>query len=313
MRALILDVGQDAYLREPLGRDILVYQTEYLKAAKVFSQIIVLTDTIAEDQTQDNVHYYVCLRPPKYEFLKSVLDDQPFLLLNGPVLTDLPAAQIRNLFFTGVMDMLCLTAGDMRGSTFALEKTASGALLTAFGAGETAAQIYVINPLLLTYYFHERFELRIFLTEALKHRKQVVCRSAPEWTECVNNFPAYIRATRHLKNGAELPGQLINGSYYGQNCEVDFSAELTGAQFFGDNCIVGKNCSLKNSVLLGGNEVGAFTMLNDSILQKNVRVGQYCELKNSLVGANSVIESHVRIPEGMVVAPDSIIKSGSGV
>ncbi|MDR1452424.1 MAG: NDP-sugar synthase [Candidatus Margulisbacteria bacterium] len=313
MRALILDVGQNVYLREPLNRDILAYQTEYLKAANIFSKIIVLTDTLAEDQTQDGVHYYVCPQLPKYEFLKSVLDDQPFLLLNGPVLTDLPAARIRDLFFNGVMDLLCLTSGGVCGSTFMLEKTASGALLTAFGAGETAAQIYVINPLLLTYYFYERFELQIFLTEALKHRRQIICRSVPEWTECVNNFPAYIRATRHLKNSANLPGQLINGSYYGKNCEIDFSAEQLGAQFFGDNCAVEKNCSLQNSVLLGSNEVGAATVLSDSILQKNVRIGQCCELKNSLVGANSIIESHVRIPEGMIVAPDSLIKSGSGV
>jgi NDP-sugar pyrophosphorylase family protein len=211
------------------------------------------------------------------------------------------------------MDLLCLTADGLRGSTFALEKTAGGALLTAFGAGETAAQIYVINPLLLTYYFHERFELRIFLTEALKHRKQVGCRSVTEWTECVNNFPAYIRATGHLKNGADLPGQLINGSYYGKNCEIDFSAELSGRQFFGDDCAVGKNCVLQSSVLLGGNTIDENTRLNDVILQKNVRIGRYCELKNTFVGANSVIENNVRLPEGLVIAPDSIIKSGSGV
>ncbi|GBR74095.1 nucleoside-diphosphate-sugar pyrophosphorylase [Candidatus Termititenax aidoneus] len=313
MRALILDVGLEICLREPLGRDILDYQTEYLKAANIFSKIIVLTDTIAEDYTQDNVYYYVCTQPPKYEFLKSVLDDQPFLLLNGPVLTDFPAVKIRDLFFNSVLDLLCLTAGEMRGSTFALEKTAGGVLLTAFGTGETAAQIYVINPLLLTYYFHERFELQTFLTEVLKHRKQIVCRAMPEWTECVNNYPAYINATRHLKNSENLPGQLIDGSYYGKNCEIDFSAELSGLQFFGADCAVGKNCALKNSVLLGGNKIGEAARLSDVILQKNVCIGQHCELKNSLIGANSVIENNVRIPEGMIVAPYSIIKSGSGV
>jgi NDP-sugar pyrophosphorylase family protein len=127
------------------------------------------------------------------------------------------------------------------------------------------------------------------LTEILKHRKQIVCRTVPEWTECVNNYPAYINATRHLRNNENLPGQLIDGSYYGKNCEVDFSAELSGTQFFGDNCAVGKNCVLKNSVLLGGNKIGEAVRLSDVILQKNVRVGRHCELRNSLIGANSVI------------------------
>ncbi|GBR75902.1 nucleoside-diphosphate-sugar pyrophosphorylase [Candidatus Termititenax persephonae] len=306
MHCLIIDVraGRAELMpyRELPGQDILVYQISLLRRAG-FKDITVLSDFIAEDFRQAGITYYACPRPPKYAFLKRVLNDQPFLLLNGPALTDYPLNKLAEAYQADKPDVLCLTGGGLLGETFYVEPTA--------GTSEIAAQIYIINPLLLTYYYHEYFETGLFLTEMLKHRRIIKCCSHKGWSECVNNYPAYLRAAHYLLGCGAVPGSPINNLYYGKKCEVDFTADLGGRLFFGDNCQVGAQSRLQDSLLLGQNTLGGGVRLTNCLLQKYVTIGNNCVLENCLIGERSVIGDNVRLTD-FVLAPRSVIKSGSG-
>lgn len=311
MRALILDIGQNKYLRDILGQDILLYQLEWLRAGGC-THISVLTDSIEKNFKYENVNYYACSELPKYEFLKSLLDDKPFVLLNGPFLSDTPLKEITNMYYGARPDVLCLTGGNMRGETFTVERDRSTALLNVFGADEATSNVYIINPLLLSFYFFEQFDIQLFLTEMIKHRRRIFCESNTAWGEYINTYPAYFEASKHLLS-AELDATLINDSYYGKNCEIDFSVQQSGRQFFGDDCLVGKNCVLQDSIFLHNVQIGSASRIKNSLLQKNVKIGRHCELENCLIGENCMLEDNVRLPAGSILAAGSILKTGSGV
>ncbi|GBR77587.1 mannose-1-phosphate guanylyltransferase [Candidatus Termititenax dinenymphae] len=300
MRAIILDVGQKKELRELPGQDILAYQVTALQQTG-FDTIIVLSDLFAEDYKQSGAAYYACPSAPKYDFLKSILNDEPFLLINGPALTDFPPAKLMDFFRKEHADVLCLTARDLTGETFSASTDPE----------EYSAQFYVLNPVLFTYYFYEYFEIRLFLTEMYKHRKKIIYQHSGGWNEYVNTHTAYVRAARYLLQKSLIPGSKVNNAYYGKNCEIDFAANLSGTQFFGANCKAEAESLLSDSLLLGNNTIGAGSRIVNSLLQRNVKIGRNSALDNCLIGEGSVIEDNVRLPSGFVLAPQSIIRSGS--
>ena len=313
MRALIIDIGQKKDIRDILGQDILLYQLDWLRAAKI-TDITVFTDNITKNLQYDGIHYYACTEPPKYELLKTVLDDKPFFLLNGPVLTNYSGETLNKLYNKLQADVLCLTGGSFYGETFAVERDGAAALLNVFGSGETVNNIYVINPLLLSFYFYERFDIQLFLTEMIKHRRRIFCENNTGWIEYVNTYPAYFQATKQLLSSVpELSGSKIHNSYYGKNCEIDFSVKLLGQQFFGDDCRIGLNCVLENSIFLNKIQIADSARIKNSILQKNVKIGKNCELENCLIGENCIIEDNIRLPAGIILAADSVIKTDSGI
>ncbi|MDR1997420.1 MAG: NDP-sugar synthase [Candidatus Margulisbacteria bacterium] len=313
MRALLIDIGQKKDLRDILGRDILAHQLSWLRADKELEEIVIFSDWITQNYQKDNVAYYACRGLPKYGLLKKVLNDQPFLLLYGPVLSAFPLHNLREQFCALRADILCLTGGSFHGETYAVEQNTRQELLSPFGSGDAADNVYIINPLTLTYYFHERFDIQAFLTEMRKHRRQIYCLPNPDWIEYVNNYAAYYQATRRLLDSPELPGTKIHNSYYGGNCEIDFSVELRGRQFFGEDCRVGARGILSDSVFLDRTVIGADARISGSILQKNVKIGRSCELPNCLIGAGCVIGDKVRLSPGTVLAADSTVQSDSGV
>ena len=313
MRGLIIDIGQKKELREILSRDILDYQIERLQVEKMLSDIVVLTDTIEQDYQQGNVSYCACSELPKYEKLKAILDDRPFLLIYGPILNTFPLENLREQFWATQADIVCLSGGCFYGETFGVEIDDLHRLTSAFGTGGPLNNIYIINPLILTYYFHERFEIQTFLAEMLKHHRKIFCLNNTEWLEYINTYPAYFQTTKYLLQQPGLQGTKIHNSFYGKNCEIDFSVELHGRQFFGDDCQAGAASILQNSVFLSGVTVGANSRVSDSILQKHVKIGNNCELDNCLLGENCQIGDNVRLPRGTILAADSVVRTDSGV
>jgi NDP-sugar pyrophosphorylase family protein len=313
MRAVIIDIGQRKDLREILGQDILDYQLEWLKADTQIEDVIILTDSITVAKKQKKVSYYACPELPKYEFLKSILNDQPFLLLYGPILSAFPVRALREHFWLNKADISCLTGGYFQGETLTIEQDGIHKLLSVFGTGDSVNNAYIINPLILTYYFHERFDIQLFLTDMLKHSRKIFCLNNPDWVEYVNNYTAYFQTTNYFLELSNVQGTKIHNSYYGDNCEIDFSVELYGRQFFGKDCRVGQHSVLKNSVFLDSVTIGTDSRVSNSILQKRVKIGQHCELEHCLLGENCTVGDNVRLPAGTILAADSVVQSNSGV
>ena len=313
MRALIIDIGRKKELRGILGRDILAYQLDWLRTEKMISEVIVLTDSITEDSQDADVSYYACRELPKYEQLKTILDDKPFLLIYGPILSAFSLKALREEYRNTQADILCLGGGYFCGETFGIGIDSVRRVTSAFGVDGPLHNVYIINPLILTYYFHERFEMQTFLAEMLKHHRKIFFLNNPEWLEYVNTYPAYFQATKYLLQRPELQGTKIHNSFYGKNCEIDFSVELHGRQFFGDDCRAGAGGVIRNSVFLDDVFVGANSRVSNSILQKGVKIGDNCELENCLLGEDCQIGANVRLPKGTILAAGSIVQTDSGV
>jgi NDP-sugar pyrophosphorylase family protein len=308
-----MDIGQPADLRQILGRDILDYQLDWLKTDDDITETIVLTDSVAVDLRRSGTVYHSCAELPKYDLLKSLLNDQPFLLIYGPLLTSFKPQELRAAFRAAQADIVCLTGGFFHGETFAVEQDSGHKLTSVFGSGAPVNNLCIVNPLLLTYYFHERFEMQTFLAEMLKARRRIFCLENTGWLEYVNTYPAYFQASGWLLKNAPVKGAKIHQSYYGKNCEIDFSVSLRGRQFFGDDCLIGKDSILQNSIFLDRAAVGENCRINNSILQKNVKIGRNCELKNCLLGEGVAIGDNVRLPDNTILAAGSAVKDYSGV
>jgi glucose-1-phosphate adenylyltransferase len=64
---------------------------------------------------------------------------------------------------------------------------------------------------------------------------------------------------------------------------------------------------VRHSVLSAGCEVGAHTVIEDSVLLPNVRIGRHCRIKRAIVDAECVIADGTVIDTGSPLTPPGYV------
>ncbi|KKP36149.1 MAG: Bifunctional protein GlmU [candidate division TM6 bacterium GW2011_GWF2_32_72] len=81
--------------------------------------------------------------------------------------------------------------------------------------------------------------------------------------------------------------QLFSGTRIGANCEINSFCSLINC-IVEDNVIIHTHCSLSNSVIKEGAQVGPFAFIKgNSVIGKNSHIGSFVEVKNSIIGEDS--------------------------
>lgn len=253
--------------------------------------------------------------------IKDLVRDEPFFVLLGNFITEFPFSLLKSEFIAKRSD-LCFLYGDkdnrQDGYFVKLDKSHklrdfkynSGNYLSVF------QNIFLISPELLEYLvpgenynFYEKF-----LPEMLRRNKFINgLKNKHEHFALTDPASWYRTNYALLRANKVIVGSKINDIYYGDKCDIDFSAELKGEQFFGNNCRVGKDCKLKDSIFFNDLQLGKNVLVNNAIICSGTVIGDNCVIENAIVGEKVTIDSHVRIAPGTVLAKGSIIKKSSGV
>jgi bifunctional UDP-N-acetylglucosamine pyrophosphorylase/glucosamine-1-phosphate N-acetyltransferase len=104
--------------------------------------------------------------------------------------------------------------------------------------------------------------------EAMAARKNYVQESGA-------HASLYVDGRLQVGKGTKiLPGVVVEGDVIiGDNCKIGPNCYIRGSTSIGDRCHVGQAVEIKNSILLGGTNVGHLSYLGDSILGEKVNFG----------------------------------------
>lgn len=268
---------------------------------------------------------------------EAYFDDQPMLVFNGDVLTDINISQIveyhrkkggrATLTLTRVEDPtaygLILTDADGRVTRF-VEKPSWEQVTTLSASGMAAdtinAGIYVLDPKIFNNVpagVEYSFERQLF-PALLAHGDPVYGYISDRYWIDIGN-PRQYRAAHEaiLRNevAVKIFGTRTDGKIWiGDKARIDPRAKLLGPAIIGRAAAIGREARIKDYTVLGdGVTVGAESTLERAIIWEGTKIGDHVVLSGCLVGFNCVIEDYVRIGEGTVIADHSVIRKGSTI
>ena len=261
-------------------------------------------------------------------------DDEPLLVFNGDILTDINLTQIiefhsknkarATLTLTRVEDPtaygLILTNREGVVTHF-IEKPSWEQLanLSALGPADTInAGIYVLDPKVFRNVpkgVEYSFERQLF--PALLEKGELVCGYISDryWIDI--GKPSQYRQAHEaiLRNevAVKIFGTRTDGQIWiGDNAKIDKSARLLGPAIIGRKAIIGAETRIKDYTVLGdGVSVGADCSISQAIVWEGTKVGNHVNLDGCIIGFNCVIEDDAVVGGGVVLADGSVVKKGS--
>lgn len=261
-------------------------------------------------------------------------DDEPMVVFNGDVLTDINISQIvefhkKNkarvtLTLTRVDDPtaygLILTDKSGRVERF-IEKPSWEQVsnLSVYGPANTInAGIYVLDPKIFKAIpkgKEHSFERQLFPSLLHKGERVFGYVSDRYWMDIGN--PAQYRLAHEaiLRNevavrifGARTDGKI----WIGDEARIDPTAKLIGPAIIGKRVVIGGESRIKDYTVLGDQvTVGDETHIERTIVWQGTEIGSHVTLNGVIIGFNCVIEDYARIGEGVVLADNTVIKKGS--
>jgi mannose-1-phosphate guanylyltransferase len=236
----------------------------------------------------------------------SVLDrlgDEPFLALNGDILTDLDlTAMLARHRSSGAAVTIALHRVD-DARAFGLVESDPAGWITAFREkppdptpGDINAGTYVLDPSALRAWSPGTYiwiEGEIFPSLIAEGVPMVGSESDAYWLD-VGTPEQYLRAHADLLAG-RVRGRAYDAPWLGPGASVDASARVGTAVAIGPGASVGAEAEVEGSVLLSEASVGKGAHVAHSILGARAQVG----VGASVVG--SVLGDGVRVTPGTVL------------
>lgn len=97
-----------------------------------------------------------------------------------------------------------------------------------------------------------------------------------------------------LEANAKILGERVGGVELGRNVEIEGSVNLIPPVTIGDNCKVRGNCIIgPNTSVSEGVEIGARSIITNSIILEDTIIGGECKISHSIIGSKCIIESGV--------------------
>jgi mannose-1-phosphate guanylyltransferase/phosphomannomutase len=261
-------------------------------------------------------------------------DDEPLLVFNGDVLTDINLTQIIEfhqktgarvtLTLTRVEDPtaygLILTNRDGVVTHF-IEKPSWEQLanLSTLGPADTInAGIYVLDPKVFRNVpkgVEYSFERQLF--PSLLEKGELICGYISDryWIDI--GKPSQYRQAHEaiLRNevAVKIFGTRTDGKIWiGDRAKIDKSARLLGPAIIGREVSVGAETRIKDYTVLGDEvSVGSDSSLSHAIVWEGAKIGDHVNLDGCIIGYNCVIEDYASVGSGTVLADNSVIRKGS--
>ena len=248
----------------------------------------------------------------------SVLDvvgDDPFLALNGDILTDLDLTEMleRHRARGAAVSIALHHVDDAR--AFGLVETEGDARVTAFREkptdarpGDVNAGTYVLDPSVLRAWDPGRtisIETEIF-PALIRRDLPVYAFPADAYWMDLGTPAQYVQAHVDLLAG-RLSGRSYSAPWIGAGAEVDPAARLEGSVTVGEGCRVAAGASLEAAVLLPGAAVEQEAQVVRSIVGPGAVIGRGATLLDAVVAGGLRIAPDERLVgerRGVTASPD---------
>ncbi len=350
MRAVIIAGGSGTRLRPltynipkpviPLfNRPFLIYQIELLKAHGI-TEIIINTHylhsqlkDILEEQKDPGIKlYYSFEHSPMgtagaVKLAESYFDDEPVMVLNGDVLTDINLTSVieqhkknkadATIALTRVKDPtafgLVFTDENNRVTRFLEKPSYDEATTNTINAG-----VYLINPELFKFVPQNEpysFERGLFPLILNLEKNFMAYISDDYWLD-IGTPEKYFQAHHDAlleRIKINIPGtKSEKGIWLGNNVDIDDSVKLQGPMFIGEKTKIRKGCFIEEFCVIGNNSfIDDKTQVYKSIILTGSKIGENCTLKECIIGSNCVIEDNCRITKNSVIADHTVLGKGS--
>jgi len=257
--------------------------------------------------------------------------DEPFLVLNGDIFTDLDITAMidshrRNrakvtIALTPVADPtsygLVLTNPDNGITSFLEKPTREQAQTNMINAG-----IYVLEPDVLGQIPAQTsfsFERELFPLLLSRGEPCYAFPAADYWID-MGTVEKYLQLHRDLLNGQSsqftppVPGEIV----VGERSFIHPTARVEGRVIIGGGCTIGPNVVLKEAVVGSGTEILAGAVVEESVIWWDSVVGRRVELQGSIVADRCILHdgSVVRgcvLGGGVSIAGDCRLGVGSKI
>ncbi|MFA4844079.1 MAG: NDP-sugar synthase [Candidatus Margulisiibacteriota bacterium] len=261
-------------------------------------------------------------------------DDEPLLVFNGDVLTDINLTQVidahkksgarATLTLTRVEDPTAygvIITNNQGVVTHFIEKPSWEHLANLKSVGRTDtinAGIYVLDPKVFRHVpagVEHSFERQLF--PALIEKGELVCGFISDcyWID-IGKPVQYRQAHEAILRGevaVKLFGDRVdNRVWIAEKTKIDPSAKLGGPAIIGEKVQIGANSRINDYTVLGdGVSVGAEASLTGAIVWAGSRIGNHAALNGCIIGYHCLIEDDAVIGPGVVLADHSVVKKGS--
>ena len=245
------------------------------------------------------------------------LDDGPFLVLNGDILTDLDLTAMTALHRErGAAATIALTPVDDARRYGLVSQAPDGRVLefrekpSEPAPGNVNAGTYVVDPASLTGYTLDgplSVEREVFPTLIGRGERVQAFGSAAYWMD-VGTPETYLQAHFDVLEG-RVRGLRYDAPFRAPDAEVDLRAHLGRWAVVGAGSRVGPDAEVEDSVLHPGAVVDEGAAVRGSILGQGARVGARARVADSiLAGGSRVLRGvellHGRVSTGHVVGPE---------
>jgi len=250
--------------------------------------------------------------------------DDAFLVLNGDIFTDLDiSAMIGFHQERKAKATIALTPVDDPTSYGLIETNAQGRVTrflekprwSEVTTNMINAGTYVLEPEVLNYIPHQAnfsFERELFPLLLDRGEPIYAYPSSAYWID-IGTPEKYFQLHRDLFSGSSTRYSCPGGEevLVGEQSYIHPTAQIRGPAVIGSNCTIGQNVKLIGLVVIGsGGTVLEDTVIEESIIWRNVQLGQGVNLRNSVVADNCCLNDDSTI-EGSILG-DSVTVVGGG-
>lgn len=256
-------------------------------------------------------------------------EDEPFLVLNGDVVTDLDIRRLiefhREKKGLATIALVQVPDPTRYGS---VEKDWEGHVVDFVEKPEPGkapsnlinAGVYVLEPQVLDYIPDGRtvsIEREVFPILA-KEGKLFGFETHGMWMD-IGVPDDYLRANAMLlakSDGVQkaegvkvdASAKLLVHTYLGQGVEVGADSVIGPNTSISENVLVGKGCRIENSIVFPGSTIGDYTSIKNAIVGENAVLNRWVKIESgALIGDYAVIEDGVTLTEGVTICPSKIV------
>jgi mannose-1-phosphate guanylyltransferase len=256
-------------------------------------------------------------------------EDEPFLMLNGDVITDIDYRRILNFHKEkGGLATIALVQVPDPSRYGAVELDWEGRITRFVEKPEPGrapsnlinAGIYVLDPEILEYIPQGRkvsIENEVF-TILAEDKKLYGYEIHGFWMDI--GLPTdYLRANAELLKKMEKSlnsksvqidptTQCIEPIYIGANVKIGADSVIGPNTSISEDVQIGKGCRIENSIIFQGAVIGDYTSIRNGIIGENALLERWVKVESgSLIGDYAQISDGVTITEGVSICPSKSI------